>query len=324
MSCIADDKCFAVQVKVTLLDDSVHCFGLSNTTKTIRILNKVAEILKLTHTYYFGLKVLDKNHRWQWLSLQKQIQAQLKLFECSPVIEQSSSQILNHFDTTAPDAPNQSVHPTDSQAGGPRRRLSLQLCGFASCHSGCTPAESPPRGSGMERQKPLTLTYHAYLGVRFYPLDPTCITNEQTRYQIFLQVRADLISGRMQIEKELFITLCGLILQSDCGDYGEDRLGSSYVRRLLKMPEMDREMENRIKAKHVECRCRQPALVEYQLLDKVKHCISYGQTKFAVKCTQGEGTVTGVMINRVDEDNAQWGMYTSHPANPNMRDGIGN
>lgn len=33
------------------------------------------------------------------------------------------------------------------------------------------------------------------------------------RYQIFIQVRNDLISGRMQVDENLFVTLCGLILQ---------------------------------------------------------------------------------------------------------------
>ncbi|VDO93851.1 unnamed protein product [Schistosoma margrebowiei] len=87
----------------------------------------------------------------------------------------------------------------------------------------------------------------------------------------------------MQVDENLFVTLCGLILQSDCGDYGADRLGSNYVKQLLKLPNLNEQLEKRIKIKHEDCRCRQPALVEYQLLDKVKQLSTYGQIKFHIK-----------------------------------------
>lgn len=33
------------------------------------------------------------------------------------------------------------------------------------------------------------------------------------RYQIFLQLRADLVSGQLVVDQQLFVFLCGLILQ---------------------------------------------------------------------------------------------------------------
>ncbi|KAK4467766.1 hypothetical protein MN116_008695 [Schistosoma mekongi] len=156
---------------------------------------------------------------------------------------------------------------------------SFRTCGLNACSS----ASRADLTYIKNAHKPLTLIYQAYIGIKYYPPDPTIIPDEQTRYQIFMQVRNDLISGRMQVDENLFITLCGLILQSDCGDYGSDRLGSNYIKQLLKLPNLSEQLEERIKAKHEDCRCRQPALVEYQLLDKVKHLPTYGQIRFHVK-----------------------------------------
>ncbi|KAF8563009.1 hypothetical protein P879_06282 [Paragonimus westermani] len=224
------------------------------------------------------------------------------LLDCSPLIEQSHlCNALNSKQNLS--ATSRNSHPEDVEstvnAGVvssrsnqlPQKfpRSTLQTCGVL-CHvkpSSSDASKVPQRGpssvSEDSRVPPLTLTYQAYLGVQYYPLNPSCITEEQTRYQIFQQVRSDLLSGRMQAGEEMFISLCGLILQSDCGDYGEEKLGANYVRHLLKLPQLTTMMEKRIKEKHIECRSRQPALAEYQFLDTVRHCSSYGQMKFSVR-----------------------------------------
>ncbi|KAA3681431.1 uncharacterized protein DEA37_0005103 [Paragonimus westermani] len=195
------------------------------------------------------------------------------LLDCSPVIEQPHLCNAQHS-TQNLSATSRNPHPEDVEstvnAGVvssrsnqlPQKfpRSTLQTCGVL-CHAKSSSSDAskvPQRGpnsvSEDSRVPPLTLTYQAYLGVQYYPLIPSCITEEQTRYQIFLQVRSDLLSGRMQTNEELFISLCGLILQSDCGDYGEEKLGANYVRHLLKLPQLNTTMEKRIKEKHIECR----------------------------------------------------------------------
>ncbi|CAH8654871.1 unnamed protein product [Dicrocoelium dendriticum] len=52
---------------------------------------------------------------------------------------------------------------------------------------------------------------------------------------------------------------------------------------MLGLPNLCPTLEARIRAKHLEYRSRQPALVEYQFLHLIKHCYSYGQVKYAVK-----------------------------------------
>ncbi|CAH8597359.1 unnamed protein product [Heterobilharzia americana] len=208
----------------------------------------------------------------------------MKLLDSPPIVEQSvNNRTPNRQDFQCVTSKN--VIPIESQ---PTVSLteklisSFRTCGLKACSS--TRSEFP-NAYIKDLRKPLTLIYQAYLGIKYYPADPTIIADEQTRYQIFIQVRNDLINGRMQVDENLFVTLCGLILQSDCGDYGADRLGPNYVKQLLKLPNLNDQLEKRIKAKHEECRCRQPALVEYQLLDKVKQLPTYGQIKFHIKET---------------------------------------
>ncbi|CAH8603786.1 unnamed protein product [Schistosoma intercalatum] len=284
MSCALDSKCFAVQMKLTLLDENFLYYSISAKTKAGKILNNVVTHLKITHPQYFGIKVQDRMHNWHWLHLQKNILFQMKLLDSPPVVEQSVKQASNRQDPQC--IPSRNVIPVESQ---PTTSLtekfisSFRTCGLKSCASTSRPGSTHAYVKNV--YKPLTLIYQAYLGIKYYPPDPTIIADEQTRYQIFIQVRNDLISGRMQVDENLFVTLCGLILQSDCGDYGADRLGSNYVKQLLKLPNLNEQLEKRIKIKHEDCRCRQPALVEYQLLDKVKQMSTYGQIKFHIKET---------------------------------------
>ncbi|KAH8856967.1 Tyrosine-protein phosphatase non-receptor type 4 [Schistosoma japonicum] len=206
----------------------------------------------------------------------------MKLLDSPPIVEQSMKQVQNRQDPQCMRLRN--VIPIESQHMGSLTEKfisSFRTCGLKACSS----APGPDLTRVKNEHKPLTLIYQAYIGIKYYPSDPTIIADEQTRYQIFMQVRNDLISGRMQVDENLFITLCGLILQSDCGDYGSDRLGSNYIKQLLKLPNLSEQLEKRIKAKHEDCRCRQPALVEYQLLDKVKQLPTYGQIRFHVKET---------------------------------------
>ena len=56
---------------------------------------------------------------------------------------------------------------------------------------------------------PVTL----YLGVKFYAADPCKLVEEITRYQFFLQVKLDILQGRLPVSQELSVDLAALALQ---------------------------------------------------------------------------------------------------------------
>ena len=58
---------------------------------------------------------------------------------------------------------------------------------------------------------PITL----YLGVKFYSADPCKLVEEITRYQFFLQVKLDILQGRLPVPQELSTELAALALQCE-------------------------------------------------------------------------------------------------------------
>ncbi|KAJ8951962.1 hypothetical protein NQ318_013632 [Aromia moschata] len=56
-------------------------------------------------------------------------------------------------------------------------------------------------------------------GVKFYPPDPFSLKEEITRYQIFLQLKRDLLHGRLYCGTNEASMLAALILQAELGDY---------------------------------------------------------------------------------------------------------
>lgn len=56
---------------------------------------------------------------------------------------------------------------------------------------------------------PITL----YLGVKFYAADPCRLVEEITRYQFFLQVKQDVLQGRLPVTQDLAVELAALALQ---------------------------------------------------------------------------------------------------------------
>ena len=56
---------------------------------------------------------------------------------------------------------------------------------------------------------PITL----YLGVKFYAADPCRLVEEITRYQFFLQVKQDVLQGRLPVTQDLAVELAALSLQ---------------------------------------------------------------------------------------------------------------
>lgn len=55
--------------------------------------------------------------------------------------------------------------------------------------------------------------YTLRLKVKFYSSEPTSLREELTRYQFFLQLKQDLLDGRLECPDQKTVELCGLALQ---------------------------------------------------------------------------------------------------------------
>ncbi|CAG2188451.1 unnamed protein product [Mytilus edulis] len=163
--------------------------------------------------------------------------------------------------------------------------------------------------------------YILYFGVKFYPADPCKVREEITRYQFFLQVKRDILQGRLPLTfdeaTELF-ALCSSIVfiiitnsflfLAELGDYDPQRYSTGYISEFRFVPNQTEELEERISACHRRLVGLVPTSAEYKFLDKVKWYDMYGVDLHPVLnlpyTLQGEGnqeyflglTPTGIVV----------------------------
>jgi len=118
--------------------------------------------------------------------------------------------------------------------------------------------------------------YTFYFGVKFYAADPCKLLEEITRYQFFLQVKQDILQGRLPVSFELAAELGAYIVQSELGDYDPRRHSLGYVSEFRFLSNQTLELETRISELHKSLVGQLPSVAELNYLDKVKWLEMYG------------------------------------------------
>ncbi|XP_078100450.1 protein 4.1-like [Sander vitreus] len=112
--------------------------------------------------------------------------------------------------------------------------------------------------------------------VKFYPPDPAQLSEDITRYFLCLQLRQDVVSGRLPCSFATHTILGSYTVQSELGDYDPDECGSDYVAEIGFAPTQTKEMEEKIMELHKTYRGMTPAEAEMNFLDNVKKLSMYG------------------------------------------------
>ncbi|XP_078146061.1 band 4.1-like protein 2 isoform X2 [Centroberyx gerrardi] len=134
--------------------------------------------------------------------------------------------------------------------------------------------------------------------VKFYPPDPSLLTEDITRYLLCLQLREDVASGRLPCSFVTHTLLGSYTLQAEFGDYEPDQPRPlDYTGQLTFAPNQNKEMEEKILELHKSHRGMTPAQADVQFLENAKKLSMYGVDLHHAKDSEGVDIMLGVCAN---------------------------
>ncbi|XP_076847541.1 band 4.1-like protein 3b isoform X9 [Brachyhypopomus gauderio] len=112
--------------------------------------------------------------------------------------------------------------------------------------------------------------------VKFYPPDPAQLCEDITRYYLCLQLRNDVVSGRLPCSFATHSLLGSLVAQSELGDQEPGELSADYVSELRLAPNQTKELEEKVMDLHRNYKGMTPAEAEMLFLENAKKLSMYG------------------------------------------------
>uniref|UniRef100_A0A2K5JVA9 FERM domain-containing protein n=1 Tax=Colobus angolensis palliatus TaxID=336983 RepID=A0A2K5JVA9_COLAP len=133
--------------------------------------------------------------------------------------------------------------------------------------------------------------------VKFYPPDPSQLTEDITRYFLCLQLRQDIASGRLPCSFVTHALLGSYTLQAELGDYDPEEHGSIDLSEFQFAPTQTKELEEKVAELHKTHRGLSPAQADSQFLENAKRLSMYGVDLHHAKDSEGVDIKLGVCAN---------------------------
>ncbi|XP_043326558.1 band 4.1-like protein 4A isoform X4 [Cervus canadensis] len=118
--------------------------------------------------------------------------------------------------------------------------------------------------------------YTLYFGIKFYAEDPCKLKEEITRYQFFLQVKQDVLQGRLPCPINTAAQLGAYAIQAELGDYDPYKHTAGYVSEYRFVPDQKEELEEAIERIHKTLMGQAPSEAELNYLRTAKSLEMYG------------------------------------------------
>ncbi|XP_034621553.1 band 4.1-like protein 2 isoform X2 [Trachemys scripta elegans] len=133
--------------------------------------------------------------------------------------------------------------------------------------------------------------------VKFYPPDPSQLTEDITRYFLCLQLRQDIASGRLPCSFVTHALLGSYTLQAELGDYDSEEHHNHYISEFQFAPNQTKEMEEKVVELHKTHRGLTPAQADSHFLENAKRLSMYGVDLHHAKDSEGVDIMLGVCAN---------------------------
>lgn len=131
--------------------------------------------------------------------------------------------------------------------------------------------------------------------VKFYPPEPAQLQEDITRYHLCLQVRNDILEGRLPCSFVTHALLGSYLVQSELGDYDPDEMKDrAYLKDFKIAPNQTPELLDKVMDLHKTHKSQTPAEAELHYLENAKKLAMYGVDLHPAKDSEGVDIMLGV------------------------------
>ncbi|XP_033644707.1 protein 4.1-like isoform X4 [Asterias rubens] len=138
-----------------------------------------------------------------------------------------------------------------------------------------------------------------YFNVKFYPPDPAQLKEDVTRYFLCLQLRDDILKGKLPCSLVTHALLGSYVVQGELGDYDPEKHGTdtSYLREFRFAPNQAHELEEKVMELHKTHKGQTPAEADLHFLENAKKLAMYGVDLHHARDSEGVDIMLGVCAN---------------------------
>ncbi|XP_016139000.1 protein 4.1b [Sinocyclocheilus grahami] len=133
-----------------------------------------------------------------------------------------------------------------------------------------------------------------FVSIKFYPPDPSILAEDITRYLLCLQLRKDILIGRLPCPPDILALLGSYTVQSTIGDYDPNLHKNNYVSEIVLAPNQSEELEERIMELHSTYRFMNPAQADKLFLENAMGLPMYGVDLHPAKDVNDADVMLGV------------------------------